>query len=198
MNLLILFLGYLFGSFPSGYLAGRIAKGIDIRSLGSGSTGATNVLRHIGKRAAITVFLIDVFKGVLSILVAKYFLLNDSWQVAIGLSTLIGHIWPVWLNWKGGKAVATGLGIFLGISWQVGLATLGIFIVMITLFRIVSLASVSAALSLPIIMYLSFKTSNISLPFLVISLLAMALVIWRHRENIVRLIKGKEPRIGQL
>ena len=197
MNLLILLLGYLFGSFPSGYLAGKIAKGIDIRSLGSGSTGATNVLRHIGKRAAITVFLIDVFKGFLSILLAKYFLLNDSWQVAIGLSTLIGHIWPVWLNWKGGKAVATGLGVFLGISWQVGLATLGIFIVMITLFRIVSLASFSAAIALPIIMYLSFETSYISLPFLVISLLAMTLVIWRHRENIVRLMKGKEPRIGQ-
>ena len=197
LNLFLLFLGYFLGSFPSGYLAGRIAKGIDIRSLGSGSTGATNVLRHIGKRAAIAVFLIDVFKGVISILLAKYFLLNDSWQVAIGLSTLIGHIWPVWLNWKGGKAVATGLGVFLGISWQVGLATLGIFIVMITLFRIVSLASVSAAIALPIIMYLSFKTTYISLPFLVISLLAMTLVIWRHRENIVRLIKGKEPRIGQ-
>jgi len=197
LNLLILFLGYLFGSFPSGYLAGRIAKGIDIRSLGSGSTGATNVLRHIGKRAAITVFLLDVFKGVLSILLAKYLLLNDSWQVAIGLSTLIGHIWPVWLNWKGGKAVATGLGIFLGLSWQVGLATLGVFIIMITLFRIVSLASVSASLALPLIMFLSFSSSNISLPFLIVSLLAMILVIWRHRENIVRLIRGKEPRIGQ-
>ena len=197
MNLLILFLGYLFGSFPSGYLAGRIAKGVDIRSLGSGSTGATNVLRHIGKRAAISVFLIDVGKGVISILLAKYFLLNDSWQVAVGLSTLIGHIWPVWLSWRGGKAVATGLGVFLGLSWQVGLATLGIFIVMITLFRIVSLASVSAALALPLVMFLSFRTSNISLPFLFISLLSMILVIWRHRENIVRLIKGKEPRIGQ-
>ena len=197
MNLLILFFGYLFGSFPSGYLAGRIAKGIDIRSLGSGSTGATNVLRHIGKRAAIIVFLLDVFKGVLSILLAKYLLLNDSWQVAIGLSTLIGHIWPVWLNWKGGKAVATGLGIFLGLSWQVGLATLGVFIIMITLFRIVSLASVSASLALPLIMFLSFSSSNISLPFLIVSLLAMILVIWRHRENIVRLIRGKEPTIGQ-
>ena len=197
MNLLILFLGYLFGSFPSGYLAGKIVKGIDIRSLGSGSTGATNVLRHIGKRAAITVFLIDVFKGIISILLAKYFLLNDLWQVAIGLSTLIGHIWPVWLNWKGGKAVATGLGIFLGLSWQVGISTLGVFIIMIALFRIVSLASVSAALSLPLIMFLSFKTSSISLPYLLISLLAMTLVIWRHRENIIRLMKGKEPRIGQ-
>ena len=197
MNLLILFLGYLFGSFPSGYLAGKIVKGIDIRSFGSGSTGATNVLRHVGKRAAIMVFLLDVFKGVISILLAKYFLLNDSWQVAIGLSTLIGHIWPVWLNWRGGKAVATGLGIFLGLSWQVGLATLGVFILMITLFRIVSLASVSAAFALPLIMFISFNTSSISLPFLVISLLAMTLVIWRHRENILRLMKGKEPKIGQ-
>ncbi|WP_269625415.1 glycerol-3-phosphate 1-O-acyltransferase PlsY [Prochlorococcus marinus] len=197
MNLLILFLGYLFGSFPSGYLAGRITKGIDIRSLGSGSTGATNVLRHIGKRAAITVFLVDVLKGVVSILLAKYFLLNDSWQVAIGLSTLIGHIWPVWLNWKGGKAVATGLGVFLGLSWQVGLATLGIFILIITLFRIVSLASVCAALALPLIMFISFNNSIISLPFLLISILAMTLVIWRHRENIARLFKGKEPKIGQ-
>tara|TARA_B100000700_G_scaffold148765_1_gene165605 strand:+ start:55 stop:651 length:597 start_codon:yes stop_codon:yes gene_type:complete len=197
LNLLILFLGYLFGSFPSGYLAGRITKGIDIRSLGSGSTGATNVLRHIGKRAAITVFLIDVFKGFISILLAKYLLLNDSWQVAIGLSTIIGHIWPVWLNWKGGKAVATGLGIFLGLSWQVGLATLGVFILMITLFRIVSLASVSAALALPFIMFISFENSNISLPFLVVSLLAMTLVVWRHRENIVRLMKGIEPKIGK-
>ena len=197
MNLLILLLGYLFGSFPSGYLAGRVAKGIDIRSLGSGSTGATNVLRHIGKGAAVTVFLLDVSKGVLSILLAKYFLLNDSWQVAVGLSTLIGHIWPIWLNWKGGKAVATGLGVFLGISWQVGLTTLGIFIIIVTLFRIVSLASVSAALALPLIMYLSFKTTNISLPFLVISILAMSLVIWRHRENIIRIINGNEPKIGE-
>ena len=196
-NLLILFLGYLFGSFTSGYLAGRITKGVDIRSLGSGSTGATNVLRHIGKRAAIAVFLIDVFKGVLSILLAKYFLLNDSWQVAIGLSTLIGHIWPIWLNWRGGKAVATGLGIFLGLSWQVGLATLGIFILMIALFRIVSLASISAVLTLPLIMFLSFQESSISIPYLIVSLLAMTLVVWRHRENIARLIKGKEPKIGQ-
>jgi len=198
LEFLILFLGYFFGSFPSGYLAGKIVKGIDIRSLGSGSTGATNVLRHIGKRAAITVFLIDVLKGVLPILLARnFFELDDSWQVVVGLSTLIGHIWPVWLNWRGGKAVATGLGIFLGLSWQVGLATLGIFILMITLFRIVSLASISASLALPLIMFLSFNNSSISPPFLVVSILAMILVVWRHRENIIRLIKGKEPRIGQ-
>ena len=197
MHLLILFIGYLFGSIPSGYLAGKFIKGIDIRLLGSGSTGATNVLRHVGKRAAISVFFVDVLKGILSIFLAKYFLLNDSWQIAVGLSALFGHIWPVWLNWKGGKAVATGLGVFLGLSWQVGLATLGIFLLMISLFKIVSLASVSAALALPLIMLLSFNNSDISVPFLVISLLAMTLVIWRHRDNILRLIKGKEPKIGK-
>ncbi len=197
MNLLILLLGYLLGSFPSGYLAGRIIKGIDIRSIGSGSTGATNVLRHIGKRAAIAVFLIDVSKGIISILLAKYFLLNDSWQVTVGLSALFGHIWPVWLKWRGGKAVATGLGVFLGLSWQVGLASLGVFILVISLFRIVSLASVMASLSLPLIMYLSFNDSTFSIPYLFVSLLAMVLVIWRHRENINRLIKGKEPKINQ-
>ena len=197
MNLLILFLGYFFGSFPSGYLAGRITKGVDIRTLGSGSTGATNVLRHIGRRAAIAVFLLDVFKGILSILLAKYLGFNDSWQVAIGLSTLIGHIWPIWLNWKGGKAVATGLGIFLGLSWQVGISTLGVFILIIAVFRIVSLASLSAAFALPLIMFISFSNSSFSIPFFIISLLASTLVIWRHRENFIRLIKGKEPKIGQ-
>ena len=198
MKLLFLFLGYFFGSFPSGYIAGRVVKGVDIRSLGSGSTGATNVLRHIGKRAAITVFLIDVFKGILSILIAKnYFSLNDSWQVAVGISTLVGHIWPVWLNWRGGKAVATGLGIFLGLSWQVGVATLGVFILMMIIFRIVSLASVSAALALPLIMFVSFNNSNFSISFFLISLLSMILVLWRHRDNIARLVKGKEPKIGQ-
>ena len=197
MNLLILFLGYLFGSFPSGYLAGKIVKGVDIRSVGSGSTGATNVLRHIGKRAAIIVFLIDVFKGISSIFLAKYFLLNDSWQLAVGISTLIGHIWPAWINWKGGKAVATGLGIFLGLSWQVGLATLGVFLLMIFIFKIVSLASVTASLALPLIMFLSFNDSNFSSPYFLISLLAMALVIWRHRDNIIRIINGKEPKIGE-
>ena len=197
MNLFLLLLGYLLGSFPSGYLAGRIIKGIDIRSIGSGSTGATNVLRHIGKRAAIAVFLIDVSKGIISILLAKYFLLNDSWQVTVGLSALFGHIWPVWLKWRGGKAVATGLGVFLGISWQVGLASLGVFLLVISLFRIVSLASVFASLSLPLIMYLSFNNSDFSIPYLIVSLLAMALVIWRHRENINRLIKRQEPKISQ-
>ncbi len=161
---------YLLGSIPSGYLAGRWVSGIDLREMGSGSTGATNVLRHVGKRPALAVFLIDVSKGIVSIIIARNLLLDDSVQVAAGIAALSGHIWPVWLKWKGGKAVATGLGIFLGISWQVGLASLGIFLVVLSTTRIVSLSSICAASALPLLMFLSFKEGSFSTPYLFISL----------------------------
>ena len=143
------------------------------------------------------VFLIDVFKGILSILLAKSFDLNDSWQVAVGLSTLIGHIWPVWLNWKGGKAVATGLGVLIGLAWQVGMACLGIFITVLSISKIVSLSSVISALSLPLLMLLTFQGDNFRPSYLALSLVTMAIVLWRHRSNIQRLLIGKEPKIGQ-
>ena len=194
--ILNLFLGYLFGSIPSGYLAGIWYAKKDLRKIGSGSTGATNVLRHVGKTAAIGVFAIDLLKGLIPILLARGCGLEDSWQVLAGTMALTGHIWPVWINWKGGKAVATGLGMFLGISWPVGLACLGIFLTTLTISRIVSLSSLMAALSLPIMMFLSFKENSFSYPYLLISIIAMAMVIWRHRTNIKRLAQGKEPKIG--
>ena len=120
--LLLLAIGYLLGAIPSGYLAGRWLKGIDLRDCDSGSTGATNVLRNVGKVPALAVFLIDVGKGALAVLLAKSVGLNDWIQVLAGLAALAGHIWPVWLGWKGGKAVATGFGMFLGLAWPVGLA----------------------------------------------------------------------------
>ena len=126
MGLLTLLLGYLLGSIPSGYLAGRWCMGIDLRELGSGSTGATNVLRQVGKGPALVVFVIDVAKGAAAVLLAGALTqtaqLNDWIQVMAGLAALAGHIWPVWLGFKGGKAVATGLGMFLGLAWPVGLA----------------------------------------------------------------------------
>ncbi len=192
----MIFIGYLLGSFPSGYLAGKLIIGKDIRLIGSGSTGATNVLRHVGKKAALVVFLIDVCKGMFAVLIARIFHLNDSWQILTGLAALSGHIWPIWLNWKGGKAVATGLGLFLGLSWQVGLASLGIFLLVISIFKIVSLASVIAAISLPFLMYLSLKSNSFTEPYFIISLISMVLVLWRHRSNIKRLIKGEEPKLG--
>jgi glycerol-3-phosphate acyltransferase PlsY len=192
-SLLILALGYLLGSIPNGYLAGRWLKGIDLRQCGSGSTGATNVLRSVGKGPALVVFLLDVGKGALAVLLAKSFGLNDWVQVLAGLAALAGHIWPVWLGWKGGKAVATGLGMFLGLAWPVGLACFGLFMAVISISRIVSLSSVAAAIGLPVLMLISGGSSA----YLVVSLVASVLVLWRHRSNIDRLIAGTEPRIGQ-
>ena len=191
--LLLLAIGYLLGAMPNGYLAGRWLKGIDLRECGSGSTGATNVLRNVGKGPALGVFLLDVGKGALAVLLARSFGLNDWLQVLAGLAALAGHIWPVWLGWKGGKAVATGLGLFLGLSWPVGLASLGIFMAVISIFRIVSLSSVVAAIGLPVLMLVSHQTTA----SITVSLVAMLLVLWRHRSNIERLIAGTEPKIGQ-
>ena len=191
--LLILAIGYLLGAIPNGYLAGRWLKGIDLRQCGSGSTGATNVLRNVGKGPALVVFLLDVGKGALAVLLAKQVGLNDWLQVLAGLAALAGHIWPVWLGGKGGKAVATGLGLFLGLAWPVGLASLGIFLAVISIFRIVSLSSVSAAMALPVLMMATHQnTASIT-----VSVVAMLLVLWRHRSNIERLIAGTEPKIGQ-
>ena len=191
--LLILAIGYLLGAMPNGYLAGRWLKGIDLRQCGSGSTGATNVLRNVGKGPALVVFLLDVGKGALAVLLAKQMGLNDWLQVLAGLAALAGHIWPAWLGWKGGKAVATGLGLFLGLAWPVGLASLGIFLAVISIFRIVSLSSVAAAMALPVLLMATDQnTASIT-----VSVVAMLLVLWRHRSNIERLIAGTEPKIGQ-
>ena len=191
-SLLLLAIGYLLGSMPNGYLAGRWLKGIDLRQCGSGSTGTTNVLRNVGKAPALVVFLLDVGKGALAVLLAKSFGLNDWIQVLAGLAALAGHIWPVWLGWKGGKAVATGLGMFLGLAWPVGLACFGLFMAVISISRIVSLSSVVAAIGLPVLMVLAGANgASIS-----VSVVASVMVLWRHRSNIERLIAGTEPRIG--
>ena len=193
MGFFSLVLGYLLGSIPSGWLAGRWLKDIDLRELGSGSTGATNVLRQVGKGPALVVFLIDVGKGAAAVLIARALGLGDWIQVLAGLTALAGHIWPVWLGFKGGKAVATGLGMFLGLAWPVGLASFGVFMAVFSLSRLVSLASVLAAISLPLLMAAG-TSSNANL---VVALVAMLLVLWRHRSNIQRLLNGTEPKLGQ-
>ena len=197
MPLLTLLLGYLLGSIPSGFLAGQWCKGIDLRTIGSGSTGATNVLRNVGKGPALAVFLVDVAKGAAAVLLARSLnptsALIDWIQVLAGLAALAGHIWPVWLGFKGGKAVATGFGMFLGLAWPVGLACFGMFMAVFSISRIVSLASVVAAVSLPLLMAAG-SDSNANL---VVALVAMLLVLWRHRTNIQRLINGTEPQVGQ-
>ena len=194
---IILIISYLLGSIPSGYLAGKWIAGIDLRQKGSGSTGATNVLRHVGKGHAIVVFLIDVSKGIIAVLLTKELNLSDSFQIAAGITALAGHIWPIWLRGKGGKAVATGLGVFLGLSWAVGLACLGIFLTVLSFSKIVSLSSIISAITLPFLMLISFHQSIFRLPYLIISLIAMCLILWRHRSNLKRLFAGTEPKIGK-
>jgi glycerol-3-phosphate acyltransferase PlsY len=193
MGFFSLILGYLLGSIPSGWLAGSWLKGIDLREIGSGSTGATNVLRQVGKGPALIVFLIDVGKGAAAVLIARALGLGDWIQVLAGLTALAGHIWPVWLGFKGGKAVATGLGMFLGLAWPVGLASFGVFLAVFSLSRYVSLASVLAAISLPLLM----AAGTDSKANLLVALVAMLLVLWRHRSNIQRLINGTEPKLSQ-
>jgi glycerol-3-phosphate acyltransferase PlsY len=202
-DLLALLAGYLLGSIPCGWLAGRWLAGIDLRQEGSGSTGATNVLRVLGKGPALVVFVLDVAKGTAAVLLAKALLqplgftsVTDWGVVAAGLAALAGHIWPVWLGWKGGKAVATGLGMLLGLAWPVGLACFGIFLTVLSLSRIVSLSSVVAALALPLLMLGSFGASGLRPAYLSLALLTTVLVLWRHRSNLQRLMAGTEPKLG--
>lgn len=199
ITLPVLLAGYLLGSIPSGYLAGRWLAGLDIRREGSGSTGATNVLRVVGKGPALAVFLVDVLKGTAAVLLAKAVLDPFGAGVVLaGLAALAGHIWPVWLGWKGGKAVATGLGMLLGLTSPVGLACFGIFLAVLSLSRIVSLSSVVAALALPLLMLGWFADRGLGMvwPYLALALLTTVLVVWRHRSNIQRLLAGTEPRLG--
>ncbi len=195
MNISIILISYLLGSIPTGFLIGKYLKNIDLRLIGSGSTGATNVLRNVGKWPALFVFIIDVGKGLISVKIAQYFADQGLIEVLAGISAISGHIWPIWLKGKGGKAVATGLGMFLALSWKVGLASLGIFLIVLAKSKFVSLSSISAAILLPIFMF--FNIGNFLHPYFIISLIVSLLVIWKHRTNINRLIKGEESKINQ-
>ena len=194
MNILIIFVSYLLGSLPTGFLIGKYLKNIDLRTVGSGSTGATNVLRNIGKWPALFVFLIDVGKGLIAVKIAQYYAAQDLIEVLAGISAIAGHIWPIWLRGKGGKAVATGLGMFLALSWKVGLASLGIFLIVLAKTKFVSLSSISAAILLPFFMFLYL--GNFVNSYFFISFIVAVLVIWKHRTNIARLIEGEESKIN--
>jgi glycerol-3-phosphate acyltransferase PlsY len=207
-----LVIAYLFGSTPTGYLAGRLVKGIDIREYGSKSIGATNVLRTLGKWPALTVLLVDVLKGVGAIAFAHWFYpwfyslpsitppaaldLQTflPWAVCLaGLGVLLGHSRSIWLNFTGGKSAATGLGVLLALSWPVGLGAAAVFIIVLAIFRIVSLSSMLAALTaIALICCLEQP-----LPYRLLVIAGGIYVIVRHRANIQRLLVGNEPRLGQ-
>ena len=195
LKITILFVSYFLGSIPTGFICGKYLKNIDLRETGSGSTGATNVLRNIGKWAALFVFIIDVLKGFISVELAHLLIKDNNFEVLAGLFAISGHIWPIWLKGKGGKAVATGFGMFLALSLEVGLASFGFFLLILSKFKIVSLASLIAAISLPILMYLNLGSFNH--PFTIMSFIVSLLVILKHRTNIKRLVKGVEPRINK-
>jgi len=195
MNILIIFTSYLLGSLPTGFLIGKYLKNIDLRNIGSGSTGATNVLRNVGKWPALFVFIIDVLKGFVAVKIAQHYSNIELIVVLAGISAIAGHIWPIWLSGKGGKAVATGLGMFLALSWKVGLASLGIILIVLTKTKYVSLSSISAAILLPIFMF--FYLSEFMHSYFFISLIVALLVIWKLRTNIKRLLKGEESKINQ-
>jgi len=208
-NLSLFLAAYLLGSIPTGYLVGRIFKGIDLRQEGSGSTGATNVLRTLGKGPAIFVLSVDVLKGVGAIALVKWAYYLDfisklaplpilegwlPWMItAAGLLAVVGHSRSIWLGFAGGKSVATSLGVLLAMSWVVGLATLGVFALSLAISRIVSMSSIAGAIAVSGIMYATHQP----LPYILFAIAGGIYVIWRHRSNIQRILDGTEPRIGQ-
>jgi acyl phosphate:glycerol-3-phosphate acyltransferase len=195
-------LGYLFGSFPAGYFAGRIA-GVDVRSLGSGNIGATNVLRVLGKRWGYAVFFVDAFKGFAAVRLA-FFLAEHLafarahavyFAILAAVMCVVGHTFPVWLRFKGGKGVATSAGAVFGLM---PLAALIIFLVWVVVFEItryVSVASLLAASALPVTVALLIHWKIIEgVGLLYFSTVLAILVVWRHRSNFSRLLKGTEQR----
>jgi acyl phosphate:glycerol-3-phosphate acyltransferase len=208
-NAALLLAAYLLGSIPTGYLLGKWLKGIDIRTQGSGSTGATNVLRTLGKGPGITVLLIDVLKGAAAITLIQlayqsglpWLSLAPSdpaqwfpWMVVLsGLAAVLGHSKSVWLGFSGGKSVAAGLGILLALNWQVGLMTFGVFGLVLAIFRMVSLSSICGAIAVPLLML----GLHLPLAYVLLGLVGGLYVVWRHRANVQRILAGTEPRLGE-
>jgi acyl phosphate:glycerol-3-phosphate acyltransferase len=195
---------YFLGSFPTGYLAGKLLKGIDIREHGSGSTGATNVLRTLGKVPGSIVLFIDALKGAVAVTIANIIFtfnlfptLPIEWQDYLvplaAAGAILGHSKSIWLNFGGGKSVATSVGVLLAMSWQVGLATMVVFSILLVISRIVSASSIAGAVSATIWMLVFDRP----LPSVIFAIVGGIYVIWRHSTNIQRIIAGTEPKLGQ-
>ncbi len=187
--LLVAALGYLAGTIPFGVLLTRALGLGDLRTIGSGNIGATNVLRTGHKGAAAATLLLDAAKGAVAVLLARAALGPDAGQVA-GLAAVLGHLWPVWLGFRGGKGVATCLGVLLAAAWPVGLAAAALWLATAALSRISSLAALVAACLSPLAALLLAPAATL------LALVLAALVVFRHRANIARLRAGTEPRIG--
>lgn len=182
--------GYLMGSIPYGLLLTRLAGLGDIRAIGSGNIGATNVLRTGHKKLAAITLLLDGLKGFLAVFLVGE-VLHHGMLIA-GLAAVLGHLFPIWLKFKGGKGVATGLGVFYGIAWPLGVICCGIWLLVAFTLRYSSLSALVAYAAAPIIALLLAG----KLPAEAVVIIS-ALVYWKHSPNIRRLLQGKEPRIGQ-
>jgi glycerol-3-phosphate acyltransferase PlsY len=191
---LILVLSYLLGSVSFGIIVTKLKKNIDIRDFGSGNIGFTNVLRVVGKGPAAIVLVGDALKGSLGV-VLGYYLGEASYSYAVlgGLAAMLGHTYPVYFGFKGGKGVATGLGVIIALAPDVTLIALIIFLITVFFSRYVSLGSILAALSVPIFLYFFKKP----FPVFLFGVLGAAFVIYNHKANIVRLYQGNENKIGQ-
>jgi glycerol-3-phosphate acyltransferase PlsY len=188
---------YLLGSIPFGYLIVLVSGRGDIRKRGSGNIGATNVARVTGIFFGVMTLVLDAAKGYFAVWLAGR--LTDGnvlWMTVAALVALAGHVWPVWLGFKGGRGVATGAGVFLPFSWQAVIGAIIVWILVVAFWRYVSLASISAAAALPFLMYLLYAPRHA--PPIALSAgvsIAMIIVILRHRANIGRLLAGSEPQI---
>ena len=182
--------GYLIGSIPFGLLLTKAAGLGDIRQVGSGNIGATNVLRTGRKGLAAATLILDGLKGAVAVLLARYFLGDQD--VVVGTAAVLGHLFPVWLGFRGGKGAATGLGVLLAAAWPVGLACCAVWLVAAKLLKMSSAAALAAFAAAPL-----FALVLSSADHALMALLIAILVFWRHEANICRLLAGTEPRIGK-
>lgn len=185
--------GYLLGSIPFGVLLTRAFGAGDLRQIGSGNIGATNVLRTGRKGLAAATLILDGAKGAVAVLLARHFVpqLGDHAAMIAGAAAMIGHCYPVWLKFRGGKGVATLLGLALALAWPVGLAFAAVWLGTVLLLRISSLGGMAGAVAAPV------AALAFGYPVYAVGLAGLAvIVLWRHRENIARLRAGTEPRVG--
>lgn len=192
-ELVVVAFAYLVGSIPFAYIFVRYVTGRDVRDEGSGNVGATNALRSAGWKVGVSVTVLDIAKGSLAVWAMMVFNPESAWLAASMLAVVVGHCFPVWLKFSGGKGVATGFGAFLVIAPLSALTALGVWVVMLAAFRWVSLASMTATASFPVLIRLVDRPDWITL----VSVAAAAiLIILRHHSNIRHLLAGTEPRLG--
>ncbi|HEV2705257.1 MAG TPA: glycerol-3-phosphate 1-O-acyltransferase PlsY [Pyrinomonadaceae bacterium] len=199
---LVIVLAYLLGSIPFGYLVVRLAGKGDVREVGSGGTGATNVSRRAGKRAGVLTLVLDAAKGALAVILARWLLAENFgvswWVAAAALAAILGHIFPVWLRFRGGKGVATGLGIFLSLAPLAVLCAGVVFLAVVWATRYVSLGSMMAAAALPLCVWFIERRAATPAedltPLLTTAVIGAAFIILMHRANIGRLMRGTESK----